>query len=572
VTHEADLILTLVGGLTAALVLGFATQKAKLSPIVGYLIAGVVVGPFTPGFVAHAGIASQFAELGVILLMFGVGLHFHVEDLVSVRRAVIPGALVQVGVSVALGVVVGRAVGWGGFAGGVLGAAISTASTVVVLRVLADANVVQKPEGHVVIGWLLVQDVATVLVLVLVPVLAPLAGGGEVSAKTVALSAALSVGKLLGLVAFTAVVGRRLIPRVLGYVAKTRSRELFTLTVLVVALGIAVGSSLLFGASMALGAFLAGVVVGQSDFAARAGAEALPLRDAFAVLFFVSVGMMLDPRAIRPNLVPILGVAVIVLLANPLVAFLAVKARGYPVRTALTLGLSLGQIGEFSFLLASAARKLEVLPESALPCLVAVSIVSITLNPLVFRLVGPLSRMLAPKASPPSVAPPPIAPGEETHRALVVGYGPVGRTLVKLLREQGITPVVIELNHETVAELRRAGVDAVYGDASQREVLEHARIGKAASLVFTSSAPPDDVLREAKAANPELRILTRATYLREVPGLLAIGARRVITAEAEVALAMAETLLVRLGATPEQIDKTREKLRGDLDGEIPAQS
>jgi len=563
VTHESNLLFTLAGGLGAALFFGFATQKLKMSPIVGYLLAGIAVGPHTPGFVAHGALASELAELGVILLMFGVGLHFHVEDLLSVRKAVLPGAIVQVVASALVGATLGRFVGLSAPSGAVLGLAVSTASTVVVLRVLTDAGAVQKPEGHVVIGWLLVQDVATVLVLVLLPVVAGKDGEGPVTLATVAKSSALALAKLSALVVFTAVVGRRVIPRLLGYVAKTRSRELFTLTVLVLALGIAVGSAELFGASMALGAFLAGLVVGQSTFAARAASEAMPMKDAFAVLFFVSVGMMLDPAQIWPNRGLIGLLLAIVMVVNPVVAYVAARLRKTSLRVAVTLGLALGQIGEFSFMLGTLGQKVGLLPAHVLPCLVAVSIVTITLNPLVFRLLEPLVRASEARVTVPPL-PPTLAGDTGKHRAVVVGYGPVGRTLVKLLSDNGVVPTVIEMNHETVARLNQKGVRAIYGDAARKEILESAGITSAESLVVAASGSPAAVIDAARAENPKLRVLSRATYLSEVESLTMLGASNVVTAEAEVALAMAEIILTRLGATPEQLDKTRDALRTEL--------
>ncbi|MCK6589064.1 MAG: cation:proton antiporter, partial [Polyangiaceae bacterium] len=291
--HDIDLIFTLTGGLTAALVLGFITHRIGLSPIVGYLVAGILVGPFTPGFVADKPLADQLAEIGVILLMFGVGLHFHVRDLWEMRKVAVPGALVQIAVATALGALVGQIAGWSRGASIIFGLAISVASTVVLTRVLTDGKILHTPSGHLAMGWLVLEDVFTVLVLVLLPTMAGPSGGASV--VTFALSVGLALLKLIGLVAFTLIAGKRALPVVLGFIAKTGSRELFTLSVLVIALGIAVGSAMLFGASMALGAFLAGMVVGQSEFSSRAASEALPMRDAFAVLFFVSVGMLLNP-------------------------------------------------------------------------------------------------------------------------------------------------------------------------------------------------------------------------------------------------------------------------------------
>jgi CPA2 family monovalent cation:H+ antiporter-2 len=561
--HNLDLIFTLTGGFTAALVFGYLTQRIRLSPIVGYLLAGIAVGPFTPGFVARSAIAEQLAELGVILLMFGVGLHFHVKDLLAVRRLAIPGALAQIAVATALGVVITRALGWSLVAGVVFGLAIAVASTVVLLRVLADYEVLHTPAGHVAVGWLLVEDVFTVLVLVLLPILAggPSAGGAGVIA--LALSVGVAVLKVAALVAFTLVAGRRSIPFLLGQVAKTRSRELFTLTVLVLALGIAVGSATLFGASMALGAFLAGMVVGQSEFSSRAASEALPMRDAFAVLFFVSMGMLLDPAALLPNAGLTALTLAVILLGKPLAALAVVLALRYPVKTAVSVAFALAQIGEFSFILVALGRRLDVLPERATQALVAAAILSITLNPLLFRLVPSTTRRLSQWLSrgEPGEAPPPPDTGP---RAIVIGYGPVGRTLARLLREQGLSPTIVELNHETVAALKEKGIHAVYGDASQREILESAGVREAFALVFAASGSSDAVIREAREINPHLLILSRAGYVREIGALKDAGADMVVASEGEVAFAMAERLLQQLGATGEQLDRARDRIRAEL--------
>jgi monovalent cation:H+ antiporter-2, CPA2 family len=558
--HNLDLIFTMTGGFTAALILGYLTQWIRLSPIVGYLLAGIVVGPFTPGFVARSAIAEQLAELGVVLLMFGVGLHFHVKDLLAVRRIAIPGALAQVAVATGLGVLITRAVGWSLGAGIVFGLAISVASTVVLLRVLADYDVLHTPAGHVAVGWLLVEDVFTVLVLVLLPILA---GQGQASTGAVVISVGVAILKVIALIAFTLVVGRRTIPFLLGQVAKARSRELFTLTVLVLVLGIAVGSATLFGASMAFGAFLAGMVVGQSEFSSRAASEALPMRDAFAVLFFVSMGMLLDPAQLAANAGLTALTLAVVLVGKPLAALLVVLALRYPVKTAVSVAFALAQIGEFSFILVALGRRLDLLPERATQALVAAAVVSITLNPLLFRLVDPVAQRLSRWLSrgETSDAPPPPDSGP---RAIVVGYGPIGRTLARLLREQGLSPTIVELNHETVAGLREAGVHAVYGDASQREILENAGAREAFALVFAASGSSDAVIREAKDINPELLILTRVSYVRQIAAMKEAGAHMVVSSEGEVAFAMAERLLRQLGATEEQLDRARDRIRAEL--------
>jgi CPA2 family monovalent cation:H+ antiporter-2 len=563
--HNLDLILTLTGGLTAALVFGFVTQRLRLSPIVGYLLAGVAVGPFTPGFVAHGGIAEQLAELGVILLMFGVGLHFHLNELLAVRKVALPGAVAQIAVATGLGVLVTQSAGFSAGAGVVFGLAIAVASTVVLLRVLSDYDALHTPAGHIAVGWLLVEDIFTVLVLVMLPIVVGQQAGGR--STDLLLSAGAAVIKIAALVAFTLIAGQRLIPALLGYVARTRSRELFTLTVLVLALGIAVGSAQLFGASMALGAFLAGMVVGQSDFSSRAASDALPMRDAFAVLFFVSVGMLFDPSQVAANLGLIGATLAVILVGKPLAAFLVVIALRRPVKTAVVVAVALAQIGEFSFILAALGRQLGVLPERANQALVAASIVSITLNPLLFRLVDPAARWLSarsPRRDEPGAGEP--QPDDTVHRTIVVGYGPVGRTLARLLVEYEIEPTVIELNHETVKTLRDEGIGAVYGDASQAEILSRAGVKQAASLIFTASGSADAVIRAARQLNPTLLILARTTYVREVPALRKAGSSVVVAAEAEVALAMTEHLLTQLGATGEQLDRARMRIRGELGG------
>ena len=566
--HKTDLILTLTAGFTAALALGFATQKLKLSPIVGYLLAGVLVGPFTPGYVADNDIAAQFAEIGVILLMFGVGLHFHLKDLLAVRKIAIPGALVQIAVATALGAVVTRMLGWSWTAGIVFGMAVSVASTVVLTRVLADNRALHTPSGHIAIGWLIVEDLFTILVLVLLPALfsssRETAGGDGV-----AMILGWALLKLAALIGFALIAGQRIIPWFLGYVARTGARDLFTLAVLVLALGIAVGSAKLFGASMALGAFLAGMIVGQSEFSARSASDALPMRDAFAVLFFVSVGMLFDPTKVGEGWPLMLATLGIVVIGKPLAALGVVLLFRRPLRSALSIGVALAQIGEFSFILAALGSELHILPSEATNALVVASVVSITLNPLLYKCIEPVVRWLERAGI--SVEPKHVvldempAIDEAAHCAIVVGYGPVGRTLSRILRDNGIQVVVVETNLKTVQDLRAKGESAVYGDASLREVLHHAGIEKADGLIIAASeAPAHTVVKAARELNPEIRVLTRSTYLREAERLREAGANAVFSSEGEVALSMTEFLMRRLGATDEQIDRERERVRAEL--------
>jgi len=570
--EHLDLILTFTGGLAAALLFGYFTTRIGLSPIVGYLLAGIAVGHHTPGFNADEDLASQMAEIGVILLMFGVGLQFHLKELLSVRNVAIPGALIQIAVATALGAAVTHALGWTWSAGLVFGLAISVASTVVLTRVLSDHGALHTRAGHIAIGWLVVEDIFTVIALVLLPTLVGPSAGGNIGAAI-----GMALLKLAALVALTFVLGGWLIPRLMAYVARTGSHELFTLSILVVALGIAVGSAKLFGASMALGAFLAGMVVGQSEFSNRAATEALPFRDAFAVLFFVSVGMLFNPFQLGHDWPLIALTTLVILLGKPLSAFVVVRVLRYPLPVSLGVSVALAQIGEFSFILASLGRSLGVLPESALNVLVSSSILSITLNPLLYKAIPAtvrwigrrpaLSRRLDPSESGDATLP--TAAPSETDRAIVVGHGPVGRTVRRILRRNDIEPVVIEMNIDTVRSLRSSGVSAVYGDAARRETLISAGVMEAKALIFTASdvVHVGEAIRIARELNPDIHILARTNYLAEAPTLDRAGAQRIVTAEGEVALTMAEFLLRTLGATFQQIDRERQRVRKELFGD-----
>ncbi|MFA5865919.1 MAG: cation:proton antiporter [Phycisphaerae bacterium] len=576
--HNFDLILTLAGSLAAALVFGYVTQRMGLSPIVGYLLAGVAVGPHTPGFVANRQMAEQLAEVGIILLMFGVGLHFQLKELLAVRRIALPGAIGQSLVATILGTLLALSFGWGWAAGIVYGMAISVASTVVLVRVLADNNELHTPVGHIAVGWLVVEDLFTVLLLVLLPAIF---GKQHTGLSYLPLALGLATLKIGILVAFTFFVGGRLIPWILERVVATRSRELFTLAVLVMALGIAAGSARLFGASMALGAFLAGMVVGRSDFSLRAASEALPMRDAFAVLFFVSVGMLFNPRYLLESPGTVAVTLVIIMLGKPLTAFGIVLLLKYPVRAALAVAIALAQIGEFSFILATLGKDLGIFTDKAMNALVAASIVSISLNPILYRLIDPFeawasrhsrlwrllnlrtSRLASSISTSTSDN---LRARDPRYRTVIVGYGPVGRTLTRLLRENGIEPTVIELNLETVHRLRKEGISAVYGDVIHQETLKTAAVDRAASLILSASGirNSEEVIRLARELNPKIRVIARSSYLHERPPLRQAGANQVFSDEGEVALAMTESILRELGATPDQIDRERERLRVDL--------
>lgn len=577
--HNIELIMTLTGGLTAALVFGYLTHRLGLSPIVGYLLAGVAVGRHSPGFVANQEIAEQLAEIGVILLMFGVGLHFDFKDLLKVRRVAIPGAIGQSIVATALGAVTAHFIGWDWTSGIVFGLAISVASTVVLARVLTDNRDLHTPTGRIAIGWLVVEDIFTVLILVMIPAFYEGQQGGLSRLPMVLGLTALEIGALA---AGMVVIGGRIIPFLLTHVAATRSRELFTLTVLVLALGIAAGSAQLFGVSMALGAFLAGMVVGRSDFSVRAASEALPMRDAFAVLFFVSVGMLLRPAALleAPGLAA--ATLAIIVIGKPLAAFVIVLALKYPLKVALSVGVALAQIGEFSFLLATVAREHGIFEEVATNTLVAASIISITINPALYRLVNPahawlsrqpfMSSWVAARTTE-AITSTDSATSDEPHgsalphRAIVVGYGPVGQTVTRLLQENGIRPSVIEMNLETVRRLRQQGIAAVYGDASHTDTLVSAGIETAGSLILTAEIPQsEEVIRQALESNPALWILARSVYVKDLAVLRRAGAQAVFSGESEVALALTETILRQLGATPEQIDRERARVHESLLG------
>ncbi len=580
--HDVGLLLTLTLGLTFALLLGFVTHRLGLSPILGYLLAGIVVGPHTPGPVADAKVAEQFAEIGVILLMFGVGLHFSLKDLLAVKSIAIPGAVGQSLVATGLGAAVAASVGWDLGSGVVLGIAISVASTVVLMRGLEEHSGLQTPEGRIAVGWLIVEDIFTVLVLVLLPVLVSSLQAGAAGSQNVLLSigaAALKLG-LLGVVVLY--VGGKIIPWILTRVARTRSRELFTLTVLVVALAIATGSAHFFGASMALGAFLAGMVVGQSKESHQAAADALPMRDAFAVLFFVSVGMLFDPRFLLQRPALVLSIMGIILIAKPLVALVIVIVLGYSVRTALTVAVGLAQIGEFSFILANQANQLGVLPGPGASVLIASALLSIALNPLLFRAVRPLEKALRRR---PKLWKFLNAQAEKRGRALnvdtldtqartreapqaiVVGYGPVGQTVTRILQEFKIHPTVIDLNIDTITRLKGEGLSALYGDASKSEILKHAGVDKAKYLILTL---PDleartPVIIEARRLNAELNIIVRAHYLTEKKALGQLGVTAVAYEEAEAAVGLSELLLRAEGAAQAKIDDEAGRIRAEFD-------
>jgi CPA2 family monovalent cation:H+ antiporter-2 len=554
------------------LLFGYLTHRLGWSPLVGYLLAGVLVGPQTPGFVADRHLAEQLAEVGVILLMFGVGLHFHLKDLLAVKKIAMVGAVVQSAVATALGAVTAHAFGWSWSTGIVYGLALSVASTVVLVRVLSDHGVLQSSTGRIAVGWLVVEDILTVFVLVLLPLAFGNVGGHRGDLSLVLMTATL---KLAGFGAFVLLIGPRVIPWLLNKIAATHSRELFTLSVLAIALGLAAGATYFFQISMALGAFLAGMVVGQSEFSARAAAEALPLRDAFAVMFFLSVGMLFDPREAIQSPLLIAATLAVVMIGKPLAAMLITVALGYGVNVGLGVAAALAQIGEFSFLLTALGTKVHALPQEAMNPIVAGAIISITLNPILYgavpRIIQFLERQprvwrLLNRGASSRVDDSGFVVGKLVHRAIVVGYGPIGQTVVRLLRNRGIEVTVIEMNIETVRRLRAEGVRSIYGEATQHEVLEQAGVAGAMSLILSASGSGAAVeaIRTARDRNPKILVIARADFLGETEFMRKAGADEVFSGEGEVALAMTDSILRHLGSTPAQLDETREWIRTNL--------
>lgn len=553
--NELTVLMTFAAGLAMAVVLGFVATRMRLSPIIGYLVAGIVVGPHTGGYVADQHVADQFAEIGVILLLFGVGLRFHIEELFAVWRIAVPGALFQSAISTLTLAGLLRWIGVDFVSGVVLGISISVASTVVMALVLAERRDLHTPIGHIAIGWTVVEDLLTVTVLLLLPMFV---GASAVGSSSVGLALGQAALKIVALVVLVVVLGKWVIPRALEQVARVRSRELFTLSILVVALGIAIGAAKVFGVSMALGAFLAGLAVGRSEFAARAANEALPMRDAFAVLFFVSVGMLCDPRSVIDEPLLIALVLSVVLIGKPLAAFFVVRLLGKPMSTAVAVGAALSQVGEFSFILGGAAKGLGVIDDSGWNALVVASIISIALNPTLYRVARRLSGGAATMT--PTAERPPIDP----QRCILVGHGPVGRTVRRILQERGARLTVVELNLETVRRLRAEGVPAVYGDVLRPGTLEEAGVATAGSLILSVEIEDAaELIRQARSVNPELRVLARCAHLRDVPALRRAGATVVAAAEAEVALALAEVLdgdLASQSETASRREDTRRRL------------
>ena len=571
--HHTSLIATIVAGLGLAFVFGAIANRLRLSPLVGYLVAGVLIGPFTPGYVADQALAPQLAEIGVILLMFGVGLHFSLSDLMAVRRIAVPGALGQIAFVTLVGWGLAHLMGWGAGAGLVFGLSLSVASTVVVLRALQEKRLIDTERGKIAVGWLVVEDLAMVLALVLLPAVSGLlggkathtgAGGGLVAwlePESVWAALALTLVKVGAFLAVMMVVGRRVIPAVLHWVAHTGSRELFRLAVLAIALGVAFGSAELFGVSFALGAFFAGMILAESTLSQQAAQETLPLRDAFAVLFFVSVGMLFDPTILLRQPLPVLGTFLVVILGNALAAFVIVRLFRRSMRTALTMAARLSQIGEFSFILTGLGVDLGLLSEAGRDLVLAAALLSIVANPLLFAALdaqAPWNERkdeAAEKGRPEKPGAPPVEEKAElprtalSHHAVLVGYGRVGSLVGEALLAKGQPLLVIEERREVVEALRARGIEAIAGNAAQEGLLEAAAIDRARWLISAIPNPFENgnLVEQARGANPGLEIIARAHSDAEVDYLRRYGANFIIVGETEIARGMTAHIESRMG-------------------------
>lgn len=557
--HNISLITTIASAFGLALIFGFIAERIKLPALVGYLMAGIMLGPATPGFVADIGIASQLSEIGVMLLMFGVGLHFSINDLLAVKRIAVPGAVVQMSLATVLGAVLAHSWGWSFGEGMIFGLSLSCASTVVLLKALEARGILDSMNGKIAVGWLVVEDLATVMVLVLMPPLAGVLGGTVDAANTAPLwqTISLTILQVSVFIILMLVVGKRALPWLLWHVAKTGSRELFTLSVVAVAISIAYGASALFNVSFALGAFFAGMVMRESEFSHRAAEESLPLRDAFAVLFFVSVGMLFEPQILLDEPLRLLAVVAIIIVGKSVAAMALTLAFRYPLNTALTIAASLAQIGEFSFILAGLGMTLGILPAAGMSLILAGAFVSIALNPLIFSAIKPLktwalkhsqlARNLETRTDPFAELPMSTERKYLEGQVVLVGYGRVGRRIAEALTARGIPYVVAEQNREVVEKLRKSGVPAVSGDAADPSVLIQAHITNAALLVI---ATPDAInVRKmaeiATALQPGIEIVVRTHSEEESKMLQNDGIGTVFFGEEELAKGMTKHVLER---------------------------
>lgn len=556
--HDTPLIATIVVGLGLAFVFGAVAQRFRIPPLVGYLLAGVAVGPFTPGFVADQSLASELAELGVILLMFGVGLHFSLNDLLSVRAIALPGAIVQIAVATAMGLGLAVFMGWTVGAGFVFGLALSVASTVVLLRAIQERRLMETERGRIAVGWLIVEDLAMVLALVLLPAVASMQGTSNEAFFADPIATRLGLGlpgvllltfaKVALFVVVMLIVGRRFIPWVLHYIAHTGSRELFRLGVLAIALTVAFGAAKLFGVSLALGAFFAGMILSESPLSQRAAQESLPLRDAFAVLFFVSVGMLFDPWSVLREPWPLLATLFIVIVGKSVAAFLIVLAFRHPLATALTISASLAQIGEFSFILAELGVALNLLPKAGRDLILAGAILSIMLNPAIFAAVDWLNaRLERRKAADVAPARHEPEPTRLTGHTILVGYGRVGSIIGEALAQKGEPFLVVEVADQALAALRESHVETIVGNAAQPAVMRATNPAGARYLVIAipEAFEAGQIVQQARAINPQIQIISRAHSDAEVEHLTRLGADIAIMGEREIARGMIERLLER---------------------------
>ncbi len=546
--HHTPLIGTLVIAIVLAFILGAGANRLRISPLVGYVLAGVMVGPFTPGYVADQAIASDLAEIGVILLMFGVGLHFSLKDLLSVKAIAIPGALAQMLVATLLGMGVARLSGWPAGAGYIFGLALSVASSVVLTRALQERHLMATERGRIAVGWLVVQDLAMILALVLIPALAGVLNAGGAAAAPfddILRAVGITLAKVLAFIALMLVVGQRVIPEILHYVAHTGSRELFRLAVLAIALGVAYGAAQLFGVSFALGAFFAGMILSESTLSQRAAEESLPLRDAFAVLFFVSVGMLFNPAVLLRNPFSLTATLIVILFCNPIAAYLIVRLFRHPMATALTIGASLAQIGEFSFILAALGVNLKILPQEGQDLILAGAILSILVNPFYFAAITRLKakfQLVEPNGNLAAAAKEEeeIPPTALRDHAVVVGIGRVGTIVAERLRREAKPFLVIEEREKMAEAARKQTLEVIIGNAADPRVLKAANLSAARWLFI---AIPDgfeagQVSEQARRTNPKLEIIARAHSDAEVEHLQKHGANFVIMGEREIALGM----------------------------------
>ncbi|CNH77696.1 putative cation:proton antiport protein [Yersinia aldovae] len=547
--HSTPLITTIVGGLVLAFLLGTLAHRLRISPLVGYLAAGVLAGPFTPGFVADTSLAPELAEIGIILLMFGVGLHFSLKDLLAVKAIAIPGAVAQIAVATLLGMGLSHLLGWDLMTGFVFGLCLSTASTVVLLRALEERQLIDSQRGQIAIGWLIVEDLAMVLTLVLLPAFAGVMGNETTSLSQLFTELAITIGKVIAFITLMIVVGRRLVPWILAKTASTGSRELFTLAVLVLALGIAYGAVGLFDVSFALGAFFAGMVLNESELSHRAAQDTLPLRDAFAVLFFVSVGMLFDPMILIHEPLAVLASLAIIIFGKSAAAFILVRLFGHSKRTALTISVSLAQIGEFAFILAGLGISLGLMSEHGRNLVLAGAILSIMLNPLLFTL---LDKYLAKNETiedlilEEAVEEEKQIPVDLCNHALLVGYGRVGSLLGAKLHAEGIPLVVIENSRPRVEALREQGINAVLGNAASADIMSLARLDCARWLLLTipNGYEAGEIVASARIKRPDLEIIARAHYDDEVVYISDRGANQVVMGEREIANSMLNMLKI----------------------------